>query len=452
MVINNPQLPLSYRAELLKPVLANIRMGECCSLIGMEGVGKSNLGRFIQRHDVQLAYWKDNSSWIILIDSHSLVFDEENPEYHFTRSMMQGLMSEAESRNFSNDFQAWATDLYQRITEGSNALLAFQYLLELCKRLCTQHGIQLIFVFDQFEDIWKTLNARFFLNLRYLRDQLKYQLVYLVMSSDRLQYMRQDSQSVESFWEIFSLHTYGLGPYSEEDAEVMIERIALRAQIDKAEIPPEVVALSGRHPGLIRAIFWASRNASLQTLNTDNLLEVSSLCEECAKIWRALSADEQNVVRLLAQDLPRQRIVLAAVENLRLKKVIVDEPPVLFSPLFAAYVQQKCGNTLPGVVVDVALRKVWVDGQLLQHNLPPLEFKLLVHLARHSGTVCKREDLVRALYHENHYDRNDQRTYAVLSRLREALGEDSQAPRHLITHRGGGIQLIQGTTINDEGT
>ncbi len=448
MATNNPQLPLSYRAELLKSVLANVRMGECCSLIGMEGVGKSNLGRFLQRHDVQLTYWKDDASWIILIDSHSLILHEENPEYHFIRSMMQGLISEAKRRSFSSDFLVAATDLYERFTENSNALLAFQ---QLCQRLCTQHGIQLIFVFDQFEDIWQTLNARFFLNLRYLRDQFKYQLVYLVMSSDRLQSIRPDSHTVESFWELFSLHTYGLGPYSEEDAAVMVERLALRAGIAATAIPPEVTTLSGRHPGLIRAIFWAARNASVQSLTIDALLEISSLCEECAKIWRSFSPEEQNVIRLLAQNAPLQPSTLTIVDNLRLKKAIFGTPPILFSPLFAAYVQRKCSNTQPGVIVDVSLRQVWLDGQLLQQSLPPLEFKLLAHLARHSGTVCKREDLVRALYNEDYYDRSDQRIYAVLSRLREALKEDSQAPRYLITHRGGGIQLTQGTVINDEG-
>jgi len=186
-------------------------------------------------------------------------------------------------------------------------------------------------------------------------------------------------------------------------------------------------------------------------LNIDALLEVFSLCEECAKVWRSFPPEEQHVVRLLAQNAPLPQSALTAVDYLRLKQVIFGKPPALFSPLFAAYVQRKCNNMQPGVVVDVSLRQVWLDGQLLQRNLPSLEFKLLAHLARHSGTVCKREDLVRALYNEDHYDRSDQRIYAILSRLREALKEDSQAPRYLITHRGGGIQLTQGTVVNDQG-
>ena len=32
----------------------------------------------------------------------------------------------------------------------------------------------MVWVFDQFDDIWNTLPARFFLNLRFLRDEFKY--------------------------------------------------------------------------------------------------------------------------------------------------------------------------------------------------------------------------------------------------------------------------------------
>src|SRR5437763_5743521 len=158
-------------------------------------------------------------------------------------------------------------------------------LQDICRRLCEQYGHQLIFVFDQFDDLWQKLEARFFLNLRNLRDQFKYQVVYLVMTRNRLERIRQDARVVESFWELFSAHTYGLGPYNESDAATMVERLAFRAGILASEIPQEVVILSGRHPAILRAIFWAFVDAPHQSLRTDDLLKNPSVVKECEKVW-----------------------------------------------------------------------------------------------------------------------------------------------------------------------
>lgn len=49
------QLPLSFRRELLVDVMAALGAGECCSLVGASGVGKSNLVRFI----------RSSSGWVI---------------------------------------------------------------------------------------------------------------------------------------------------------------------------------------------------------------------------------------------------------------------------------------------------------------------------------------------------------------------------------------------------
>jgi DNA-binding response OmpR family regulator len=129
---------------------------------------------------------------------------------------------------------------------------------------------------------------------------------------------------------------------------------------------------------------------------------------------------------------------------LRLKEIIVGEPAALFSPLFTEYVLVHSKIDVVGILVDTHLRQVWVDGQLLTKKLAPLEFGLLEHLARHAGTVCKREDILRELYKEKESEANDERLDTILRRLREALHDDAHHPRHLITHRGIGVQLARG--------
>src|SRR6266702_1092370 len=447
---SNQPLPLSFRADLLKRVSADLRAGECCSLVGTSGTGKSNVARFLQRHDVQKAYWSDDRSWIILIDSHSLVFDEgQKVEYTLTEMMIQRLIEEAKGRDFSPEFLTLANESYNQLLANSSFPSAMRTLQEICRRLCEQHDLKLIFVFDQFDDLWQTLETRFFLNLRNMRDQFKYHIVYLVMTRNRLERMRPNAQTVESFWELFSTHTYGLSPYNESDAATMVERLAFRAEVPISEIPHEVVTLSVQHPAILRAIFWAFCNSPQESLRADDLLKIPSVLKECEKVWNDLSPTEQHLVQIIAQQLPLRYPNTEALNDLRLKGIISSDPPTLFSPLFAAYVLQDTQSNVSGVVVDPRLRQIWLDGQLLQEPLTPLEFGLLEYLKRHSGTVCKREDLLDALYsEEGPHGKADQRLDALLSRLRKALGESAQKPRYLITHRGGGIQLLQGHILN----
>src|SRR5947207_9009124 len=105
---NNPPLPLSFRSDLLKHMLAGLQSGESCSLVGISGTGKSNVARFLQRHDVQQFYWNDDRIWVISIDSQGLIFDEEQKvEYIITEMMINRLIQEAERRKISSVFLTW---------------------------------------------------------------------------------------------------------------------------------------------------------------------------------------------------------------------------------------------------------------------------------------------------------------------------------------------------------
>jgi DNA-binding winged helix-turn-helix (wHTH) protein len=447
MLANHLPLPLSYRAETVRPLLASLRAGECCSIIGVSGTGKSNLARFLQRHDVQQTYCKDELTWVIGIDSNRLIFDELKPEYVAAALMLERVINEAENRNCSSEFLTWAFDIRKHLDGNPGSHLALQALQDMCERLCEKEHLQLVFLFDQFDDLWQKLDARFFLSLRSMRDQFKYQVVYLVMTRDRLQRMRPDTSEVESFWELFTSHTYGLKPYTEKDAMVMLDRLAARAQANLGSSAAEMVKLSGGHSGLLRAIFWATYDAARELPGQDELLRIAAISEECRKVWIALSLEEQVLCRIIAGKLHLYAPDQAILDELRLKGIVNDNQASLFSPVFATYVRMKTEGNVSGIIVDIPLRQVRLDGQPLQQSLTPLEFKLIEYLALHSGMVCKREDLIQALYGEESIDRNDQRLDAILARLRRALGESAHSPHYLITHRGGGIQLVHGGVV-----
>lgn len=448
---SNNQQPLSYRSELLQKVIPTLRAGESCSLIGTSGVGKSNLARFLNRRDVQQHYWGDDLIWVSLIDMQGLVFDGESADYAVLELITYRLLEDAGERNSSPEFLRKARQLHTQLTRKATIQLAFRSLQDLCRHLCMHENYKLLFVFDQFEDIWQTLPPRFFVNLRHLRDQFKYQIVFLVMTRDRLQHLRSDSQAVETFWELFSDHTYGLGLYSNSDAVMLVEQLASRAGISlTVDSRSTLLDFSGHHPGLLRAIFWTLHDAQWRALSIDELLQIPSVAEECKKVWATLSILEQGIVQLIARGGSESRQTVNPTDDLRLKGIVQGQPPGLFSPLFTAYVQRLPENSLIGVSIDVRTHQVWLDGQLLPHALPSLEFKFLTYLVKHVGSVCQQKDLIRELYNDDHFTKNDQRLYALLSRVRKALGENGYHHRYLITHHGGGVQLLRGRIIESE--
>ncbi|MCS6882409.1 MAG: winged helix-turn-helix domain-containing protein [Oscillochloridaceae bacterium] len=443
----SPQ-PLTFRAGLLQRVAARLRAGECCSIIGPSGVGKTNLGRFLQRQDVQALYFPDAPTWIVLIDCNALAAADASREFAVFELIAHRLIREAERRNLPESVIAPLDRLHITLLNEGNLLLALRYLERICGRLIEDQGLRLILLFDQFEDIWRALDAGLFRNLRYLRDEFKYRLIYLTITRERLSRARQrargDADDVEAFWELFEPHTFGLGMHTESEAREILERIARRRGVaPTAEMARAVLDASGGYPALIRALAW-TLDEQWPGEAPERIAALPEVAQECAKLWNDLLPDEQRVVRHLAAGLDMSDADQEVLADLRLIELVRSEPPQLFAPVFAAYVRNQGGASSEGIVVDRRQRRVWVDGRLLPGPLPPLEFSLLTYLAERAGTVCPREEILSALYPEERLEANDERIDTLLKRLRDSIGDDGRNPRHLITHRGVGVRLARG--------
>ena len=89
-----------------------------------------------------------------------------------------------------------------------------------------------------------------------------------------------------------------------------------------------------------------------------------------------------------------------------------------------------------GIVVDRARRTAHADGRDLR--LSTREFDLLAHLVEHAGTVCRRQELLDAVWgHAFYGDENNLEVY--VGYLRRKLGD--QGHRRIQTVRGVGYRL-----------
>lgn len=451
----NQPLPLTFRSAFVQRLTATLRSGECCSIVGAGGVGKTNLARFLLRGDVQQFYWGDATAWVLLVDSNALAGSGRSDAFGVLELIAHRLIREAEARAVHPDLLGEFDRLHRGLIAQPDTLLALRSIERMIARLTRAHLPQIVLVFDQFDDIWHHLEPRLFHNLRYLRDEFKYRLVYLTITRERLEPARRracgDESLVESFWEMFDPHVFGLGVYDQADAHEMVRRIARRhgQPLDDAQLS-QVITLSGGHPAILRAITWSRLHTSDAPAEAEALASLPAVVAECAKIWHDLTPEEQQAVRRLAAGSPPDGASWQpALAELLLKEIARGDPPQLFSPIFHSYVVRQRRQGEEGVLVDPIRRRVCVDGRWLAEPLTPLEFGLLEYLARRAGAICKRDEILAALYaEEKTFDANDERIDTLLRRVREAIGEDGRKPRHLITHRGVGVRLARGRIVD----
>jgi DNA-binding response OmpR family regulator len=141
--------------------------------------------------------------------------------------------------------------------------------------------------------------------------------------------------------------------------------------------------------------------------------------------------DEADVVRLL--DLGADDYVIkpftAAQLNARIKAVLrrsgrPDGDPAI---------------VVGGLRIDTRSREVSVDGNAVE--LARKEFDLLLVLARRSGEVVTKRDLLAEVWQQA-WGGSDRTVDVHLSWLRRKLGESAKQPRYLHSVRGVGVRLV----------
>jgi two-component system KDP operon response regulator KdpE len=91
------------------------------------------------------------------------------------------------------------------------------------------------------------------------------------------------------------------------------------------------------------------------------------------------------------------------------------------------------------VVVDLARRAAHdASGEI---HLTPLEYRVLECLARQSGLIVTRDQLMREVWGPEHDDTRNLR--ACIKNLRQKLEPDARSPRYLVTETGIGYRLMQ---------
>lgn len=302
------------------------RVSESCSLVGVGSVGKSNLLQHLANPNVQGFYLKDiaaNTQFRSIIIDPTLLGplpapDTPNSEPIRCWAGYELLMHRLFLSLYPfdgmqpNDVQAFY-DAYQSFQDGTNPLYAYMGLryFELGLELLMKQGYQIVFMFDEFEEMLRQLPVKFFLTLRGLRDANKRQLSYLTFTrsplSSIIEELKIDSIAIEPFTELFTDNMIFVGPYNESDARnMMLELSNKSSRKYEAYVLDFVLWATGRYAGLMRSGFRALDTFpdldvnKIMTHAEDLVQELSykrSVRAECQTIWLSLNEKERSMLR-----------------------------------------------------------------------------------------------------------------------------------------------------------
>lgn len=428
---------IAYRAETLTPLFKLIHERESCAIVGCASMGKSRLLRFMLEPETRAHYLREQAATTLLAycDCNRLA---EISEWGFFELMLTAMVEacgqQADLHGLRNELNALRREV---ITSGSNALLARRHVELAALMLCRERGFQLRVVFDEFDEAYRALPALALANLRALRDDNKAWLSYLLVVRDHPKRIRPPAEC-EGFYELFSRSVIGLPPYSLGDAYAVVEQLeARRGRQLTPQARAALVEGSGGHPGLIVAMF--------DEVTHGRAMPGEAVREECHKLWLGLPPDEQMALYRIARGQPAHDAL--ALEGLELKGLVRDGR--LFSPVFARYVCEHGAPAANGrLVVDEHTRTVWVGGQA-HTDLTAREFDLLAVLARAPGRVYGRQEILKALNPNEHFEESHHNAVdALVKRIRKKIEPAPDRPRYLITVRGKGYKLLAG----DEGS
>jgi hypothetical protein len=344
MIDKELEHPLSYRKEVLERLFGCIKSGDSFFVIGGASVGKTRLMDFIMREEVQHHYLGDRAqtTWLIRVDLNR---HHEGEDWHFFELLLSSIMLGSSRYKNSSEIFEQLVDLDRQILESHDFLLALRLFELAVHMICKNLNINVCFIFDEFDRMYKNMPKEFFDHLRAVRDANKYKVCFGLFLRDLPERLRDKSDN-ESFYELISHRMIGLGPYKSDDAKRVLQQMEERREHSLTQKWRDAfVFASGGHPGLLQALLSMHINLSKENERMGDLNWLAKqefIIDECEKIWGSLAEEEHlwlvEAVRGNFELIPLQIFKLLTAKGILVKQ---GKDYKVFSPVFELYLQEK---------------------------------------------------------------------------------------------------------------
>lgn len=444
--------PDSYRAEQVETIARWIAVAECGVVIGGSGTGKSNLAGYIsERNDVMARALPRQSATLCFLhlDVNRL---PSVTTAHFYRAMLYTLCMTACELVPERDDEFMT--LLTKASQGEDTLALYFSLQRAHSLLIQRSGKAVVWLMDRFDEACKQLEAGTLSGLRSLRDQFKGKLTYIVFTRLPLARLR-NPQAYDEFHEIMVRNTCWVGPMVQRDGEWVARQMAERYQTCFATTDvSRLLALTGRLPAFLKAACAALAEGQL-TANASEQEWVEQLSAQpifqrnCQEIWNDCSAAEQQFLTLLVNGADTTSLNPEAVGLLTAMGIVssadVNQRPMIFSPIFAGFVQQQSKLPAATLTIDERTGNVLRNGLALPDEFTQLEMRLLAYFIKHTDQLCEKDALIRTVWPDEKLAEGvrDDSLAQLIKRLRDKVEIAGSTHSYIQTIRGRGYRFVQ---------
>ena len=438
-----------FRETETKRLFQWMQAGESASIIGISGVGKSNLFNHLRDPDTQATHLGQMAVHTIIVRAnfHYIPDFSDRSIYSLILEQFELLEGDADKFALSSQDIEKISQFHERLLDAKGDILKVQrYFKQALRILLNNPKHRLVFLFDQFDDVYQEAEPRLFANLRGLREAYKYRISYLVFTRDMMPNLIEMDPAREEFYELLASNVMGLKPYAKSDAMSVLERVSKRNQLTLTDqLRDGLYSLAGGHAGLLRAALLGAMQHKLadQLHLTDaaiRLLKIPGVELECEKLWGSLSVHEQRTLMAKAQEFD-SAMDAAIVTQLQIKGLMSeDDTAVIFSPVFAHFVAAQEAHWEQPLFFDEPSRQIWVLGNPAP-RLTQLEYRLFQQLYGQEGEVVEKDALISAGWPNAKGGVSDEALIAAIARLRKKIEPDSKNPRFLQNVHNQGYML-----------
>jgi len=437
----------TYRAAEMQQLARWIAAGASGSVIGLRGVGRSNLLGFLcHRPEVLQGYLPDPTLTVLLVpvDLNNL----PDPTLATFYRVLLRAFYEVRTQ-LPADLQIHTTQLFFDNRAATDPFLPQSALRELFFHLQAQ-GYRLILVLDRFDSFCRMITPELGDTLSGLRDSFRDMLSYIVGVRQSLVYL-ETLELASDLVRALTTYTCELGPLVESDAIEMIHReTAFAGQAITVSEGATMLTLSGGYPSLLKAIcqWWAlASNHPPVTQWSALLAELPTITRRLQEIWTGLTQEEQQVLAELVLR-PAQKSSGTAWQRQRQQEVLntlarrglcrqEEARWVLFGTLFTDFVQRVGGLSRGAIWCDEASRTFY-QGATPLVSLTPKERSVLDLLFQQPARRHTYTDVIVSAWdeEERYHGVSNDALFQVIRGLRQKIEPDPTEPVYVVNWRG----------------
>jgi hypothetical protein len=417
----------------IEEIIKFLKQGNSCQIIGLPGVGKSNLLRLLAyNRNVRMKHFGSNQKYVHFVYMN---FSEVQTGslLEVNKYLFLSLADSLRDRDMEIEHKKIHKIFKDHLSLNDDMAL-FQGLKEAISYLAIEKKLSVVFLFDRFKEYLPLLTNEFFANLRILRNMAKYRFAVIFALGRSLE-DTLDTKDIPHFYEFLAEKVVYL-PLTDKPS-LGFRLSYLEKQSGKKlenELVQEVFNLTDGHNNLTKLSFenLLEENGKIENLG-EYLIEKASIKSMLFEIWEFLNS------------LEKEQIVKGdALENLKLLTGVglINNGKIAI-PLFNLFIKKGLyeNQETKKIMFDKDTKQIKLDTRIISDELTSLELNLLRFLIENEGKILTRDAIIAAVWKDSASTAGvtDQALDQLIFRLRKKIEQDLNSPRHILSVKGRGL-------------